>query len=73
MGGHEDRALARPDELFVIKDKGVYQMKVRVRICVPTTNNAPDFTMMTNENALLTNRCFCVVTSGPVRVNVIKE
>ena len=44
MGGHEDRALARPDELFVIKDKGVYQMEVRVRICVPTTNNVPDFT-----------------------------
>lgn len=73
MGGHDTRALARPDELFVIKDKGVYQMEVRIRICVPTTNNVPDFAMMTNGNALLTNRYFCVVTSAPVRVNVIKE
>ncbi len=73
MGGHEVRALARPDELFVIKDKGGYQMEVRIRICVPTTNNVPDFAMMTNGIQLLTNRYFCVVTSAPVRVNVIKE
>jgi len=73
MVGHEIRALTHPDDLFVIKDKGIYQMEVRIRICVPTTNNVPDFAMITNGHALLTNRYFCVVTSAPVRVNVIKE
>jgi|SRR5665213_3198589 len=66
------RILFRPDEMFVITNKGVYELDVRIRICVPMTNNAPDYKAM-NLRQWLSNTHYGVVVSNPVRVRIIKE
>jgi hypothetical protein len=70
--------LFRPDDVFTITNKGVYELEVRTRLCVIMTNGMPDLKAMADGlNASL--RClpfvnnFGVLTSPPLRVKVIKE
>jgi superfamily II helicase len=67
------RAMFRPDEMFVITNKGIYDLEVRIRVCVPTTNDVPDFAAMTNGYSFFGSKSFGVLTSPPLRVKVIKE
>jgi hypothetical protein len=69
----EDRLFFRPDEMFVITNKGIYDLEVRIRVCVPTTNDVPDFAAMTNGYSFFGSKSFGVLTSPPLRVKVIKE
>jgi hypothetical protein len=66
------RALFRPDDMFVITNKGVYDLEVRIRLCVPMTNGVPDYEAM-NLNKWFSNTRYGVIISDPVRVKVIKE
>jgi hypothetical protein len=66
------RALFRPDEMFVITNKGVYDMEVRYRIYVPATNDAPDFSAMIDGHKFVVSKHFAVLTSPPLRVKIIK-
>jgi hypothetical protein len=66
-------ALFRPDEMFVITNKGVYELEVRSRICVPMTNGVPDTNAMTSLHGLVLSTNFSVIVSDPVRVKVIKD
>lgn len=67
------RELFRPDEMFVIANKGVYQLEIRARICVPMTNGVPDTNAMLNfKMAGFAKNCG-VIESPPLRVKVIKE
>jgi len=71
--GYEPYFLFRPDEMFMITNKGVYELDVRIRICVPMTNGVPDTKAMTSLHGLLMSTNFNVVVSDPVRVRIIKE
>jgi hypothetical protein len=72
QGTENTLPLFRPDEMFVITNKGVYTLEIRMRICVPVTNSVPDYKAMQN-----TEKFFCppygIVVSEPLRVKVIKE
>jgi hypothetical protein len=68
--GHDIRALFRPDEVCEITNAGVYELEVKIRLCVPMTNGVPD----TNAVKLLHYYpIYGIVTSPPVRVRVIKN
>ncbi len=67
------RRFFRPDEMFVITNKGVYDMEVRYRIYVPATNDVPDFSAMIDGHKFLDSKHFAVLTSPTLRVKVIKE
>ena len=76
--GGEYRKLFRPDDIFVITNKGVYELEVQMRLCVIMTNGAPDLKAMINWRNVfphgypyVTN--FGVLTSPPLRVKVIKN
>jgi hypothetical protein len=69
----DTRAMFRPDEMFVITNKGVYELEVRMRICVPMTNGLPDTNAMMNFLRHTSAENFGIIESPPVRVNVIKE
>ena len=70
----DDRALFRPDEMFVITNKGSYALEVRMRIFVPTTNGVPDYkAMKIPSEPHYSNTHFDAVVSAPMRVTVIKE
>ena len=74
----EYRKLFRPDDIFVITNKGVYEMEIRMRLCVIMTNGAPDLKAMTDwRNVTLRGlpftKDFGVLTSPPLRVKVIKK
>lgn len=64
--------LFRPDDMFVITNKGVYTMEVRMRICVQVTNGVPDYQVMQNIKQF-PDGPFGIVVSKPLRVKVIKE
>ena len=72
------RSLFRPDDMFLITNKGVYELEVRTRLCVIMTNGMPDLKAM-EDGLNATSRClpfvnnFGVLTSPPLRVKVIKE
>ena len=62
-----------PNEMFVIKDKGVYQLEVQMRICVPMTNGMPDTNAMLDfRKAYAATNCG-VIESPSVRVKIVKE
>jgi hypothetical protein len=68
------------NDMFVITNKGVYELELRIRIWAQTTNtNGPNYEpWMFSENFVKllvggTNAHFDVVTSAPVRVKVIKD
>jgi hypothetical protein len=63
----------RPDELFVITNKGVYGLEVRMRICVPMTNGVPDTNAMLDYRKVSYMTNCGVVESPPLRVKVIKD
>jgi hypothetical protein len=70
--------LFRPDDMFVITNKGIYDLEVRIRLCVIMTNGAPDLKAMTDwRNSTLLEpsvvKDFGILTSAPLRVKVIKE
>jgi hypothetical protein len=70
--------LFRPDDIFVITNKGIYELEVTMRLCVIMTNGMPDLTAMVDgRNATMRGlpfiKDFGVLTSPPLRVKVIKE
>jgi hypothetical protein len=65
--------LFRPDDMFVITNSGNYQLEVRMRICVPMTNGLPDNAVMMNSFAFIPDRNLGILTSPPLRVEVIKK
>lgn len=69
------RQLFRPDEMFKIKRPGVYELEVRMRLCMVMTNGILDFEAMTNMHkfGFAPASSFGVITSPPVRVQVIKD
>ena len=66
-------ALFRPDEIFVITNKGIYDLSISMRICVPMTNGVVDTNALMNFHARAHSRNFGVVESSPLHVKVIKE
>ena len=71
-------SLFRPDDVFVITNKGVYVLEVQARLCVIMTNGVPDTkAMLDGRNATSTGvpfiKDFGVLTSPPLRVKVIKK
>jgi hypothetical protein len=72
------RSLFRPDDVFRITNKGVYELEIRTRLCVKMTNGMPDLKAM-DDGLNATSRSlpfvndFGVLTSPPLRVKVIKE
>ncbi len=72
--GSESYRLFCPDEFFEIRTEGVYELEVKIKICVPFTNGVPDVCAMTNSHTLYeSNTNLTVLTSDPVRVKIIKE
>lgn len=74
----EYRHLFRPDDVFMITNKGVYEMEIRIRLCVIMTNNLPDLKAMVDWRNVASHgypfvKDFGVLTSPPLRVKVIKE
>ncbi len=69
----DTREMFRPDDMFLITNKGVYELEVRIRICVPMTNGLPDTNAMMNLLRNTEAENFGIVESAPVRVKVIKE
>jgi|GEM_PF-1886708 len=70
---HSVYKLFRPDDIFVITNKGIYELTIKVRICVAMTNGVPDISAMTDPHLDLVAENFGVVVSTPLRVKVIKE
>ena len=76
--GGEYRRLFRPEDVFTIANKGIYEMEVRIRLCVIMSNGVPDLKAMTDwRNASSRGFSFAkdfgILTSPPLRVIVIKE
>lgn len=79
--GSDYRPLFVPSDMFAIKDAGTYVLEVRMKICVPLTNGAPDIKAMTAWrdihvspiNPHYPNTNWGILTSTPVRVKIIKE
>jgi hypothetical protein len=69
----EFHAIFRPDDLFVITNKGTYDMTIAIRICVAVTNGVPDIYAMSNPFRTIQAKDFGIVESEPLRVKVIKE
>lgn len=65
-------SLFRPDEMFMITNKGVYTMEVRMRICVQITNGVPDYQVM-QDKSQFPHGPFGIVVSKPLRVKIVKE
>lgn len=70
---HDVHQLFRPSDMFVITNKGIYELMIKMRICVALTNGVPDTNAMTDSHLDLISEDFGVVESTPVRVKVIKE
>jgi len=72
--GGECRRLFRPDETFNLTNKGVYDLEVRINLCVIMTNGAPDLSAMIDaRNVTAHVNDFGVLISPPLRVKVNKE
>jgi hypothetical protein len=67
------RLFFRPDEMFLITNKGIYDLEVWARVYVPATNGVLDISSMTNSYRFLTSKHFGVLTSPPLHMKVIKE
>jgi hypothetical protein len=65
-------ALFRPDEMFLITNKGEYTMEIRMRICVQMTNGIPNYEVMQNLKKY-PHEPYGVVVSEPLRLKVIKN
>jgi hypothetical protein len=71
----ETYSLFRPDDLFVITNKGTYDLEFRLTIWGQTTNNIPDIDILLlhQKPPINTNLHYGVVVSEPLRVKVIKQ
>ena len=68
------RSLFRPNDMFVLTNRGVYELEISIRLWVQTTNKgAPNELSELTQPGIGTNFQFGVVTSPPVRVKIIKE
>jgi hypothetical protein len=65
--------LFRPDDMFVITNSGIYEMELRMRLCVPMTNGLPDVALMGNSQKFFPATNLGVLTSPPLRVKVLKK
>ncbi len=77
-GGVSQNPLFRPDDIFMITNKGDYELEVQARLYVIMTNGIPDVTaMLDGRNAtgrgLPFFKDFGILTSPPLRVKIIKE
>jgi len=70
---YDTRELFRPAGMFIIPEEGVYELQVRVRLCVPMTNGVPDNAGMLNNSRFVRSKEFGLVISEPLRVKVIKK
>jgi hypothetical protein len=61
------------DDLFVITNKGTYDMIIAIRICVPVTNGVPDTYAMSDPFRTIQAKEDGIVESKPLRVKIIKE
>ena len=78
VGDVNQNILFRADEMFEITNKGVYELKIQIRLCAIITNGVPDeAAMVDGRNAtgrgLSSIKDFGILTSPPLRVEVIKE
>ena len=73
MGNGAFIQLFRPDDMFVITNAGSYELELRMRICVPMTNGLPDSSVMMNSFAFIPDRNLGILTSPPIRVEVVKK
>ena len=62
----------RPDDMFVITNKGVYEMQISFRICVQTTNGMPDYNVLQNIKKFPLPP-YGIIESQPIRVRVLKN
>lgn len=70
------RELFCPDKVFSITNRGVYELEIAIKICVPITNGVPDGAAMQigpGGKAGHPNADWRTVLSTPLRVKVIKE
>ena len=73
-GSSDDRELFRPDEMFVIPNKGLYTLEIRACIAVPMTNNMVDYpAMKVPMEPHYYNNNLGIITSEPLRVKIIKN
>jgi len=74
----EYRRLFCPEEMFAITNKGTYELRVQIRLCVIITNNLPDLNAMLDArnvagSGLPFADTFGILSSPPLRVKVIKK
>lgn len=70
---YERRRLFRPDEMFVITNRGVYDLQIQIRLCVPMSNGVPDNAGMLNISQFVRSKEFGLVISEPLSLQVIKK
>jgi len=66
-------ALFRPDDIFIITNKGNYDLSICIRICVPMTNGIVDTNALLSVQGHKLAVSFGVVESPPLHINVTKE
>lgn len=73
LGGSSIYRWFRPNDLFEIKDPGVYEMVVRYRLLLPMTDGKPDCSAITNAHKFSSCTNLAIIISDPVRVKITKE
>lgn len=63
----------RPDEIFVIPKKGIYELEIRAQIYVPMTNGMPDTNAMLDSKKTVFAKNYGLIESPPLHIKVIKE
>jgi hypothetical protein len=76
--GGEFRERFRPDEIFMITNKGTYDLVVQTSLCVIMSNGIPDQSAMIDARNVTGRgfpfaKDFGILPSPPLRVKVIKE
>ena len=71
--GYECHGLFCPEQMFAITNKGVYDLKIRMRILVPASNGVLNIKAMMNGTNVAFAKELGMVISDPLRVKVIKE
>jgi hypothetical protein len=65
----------RPEDVFVMTNKGIYELELKLRIWAQTTNTSgSNYEVIGHfDKRIGTNAHFGIVTSAPARVKIIKE
>lgn len=76
-GGGECRSLFTPDAIFNITKNGIYELEVRMRLCVLMTNGLPDLKAMLDGRNIWPSgwpfaKDFGILVSPPLRIQVNK-